>query len=89
MRLRIVLVGFGNVGREFARLLLERKSELAKVHGLRADVVAILTVPSSGPEESSSGGRSAWPTPESPWRTAAARSMVPPSITFTGSGPMS
>jgi len=43
LRLRIVLVGFGNVGREFARLLLERKSELAKVHGLRADVVAILT----------------------------------------------
>ena len=43
MRLRIVLVGFGNVGREFARMLLERKSELAKVHDLRADVVAILT----------------------------------------------
>src|SRR5439155_1000190 len=30
---RIVLVGFGNVGREFARLLLKRRSELAKVHG--------------------------------------------------------
>src|SRR5438046_6093322 len=41
--LRIVLVGFGNVGREFARMLLERKSELAKVPDRRADVVAILT----------------------------------------------
>ena len=43
MRLRIVLVGFGNVGREFARLLLERQGELEKVHGRRPDVVAILT----------------------------------------------
>src|SRR5213592_2109215 len=43
MRCRILLVGFGNVGREFARLLLERRSELAKVHGLDAAVVGILT----------------------------------------------
>lgn len=43
MRLRIVLVGFGNVGREFARLLLEQRSELASVHGLDASVVGILT----------------------------------------------
>src|SRR5439155_1145410 len=43
MRCRILLVGFGNVGREFARLLLERRSELAKVHGLDAAVVGIVT----------------------------------------------
>src|SRR3989442_6523561 len=43
MRRRIVLVGFGNVGREFARLLLERRSELARAFGLDASVVAILT----------------------------------------------
>src|SRR2546427_1344103 len=43
MRCRILLAGFGNVGREFARLILERRSELAKVHGLDATVIAILT----------------------------------------------
>jgi homoserine dehydrogenase len=43
MRRRILLVGFGNVGREFARLLLERGSELARVHGLEAPVVGVLT----------------------------------------------
>src|SRR2546428_217333 len=45
MRRRIVLVGFGNVGREVARLLLERRSELARALGLDASVVAILTAP--------------------------------------------
>ena len=43
MRSRIVLAGFGNVGREFARLLLERRSELSRVHGLEPVVVGILT----------------------------------------------
>src|SRR5256885_10523311 len=43
MRRRIVLVGFGNVGREFTRLLLERRSELARAFGLDASVVGILT----------------------------------------------
>src|SRR2546423_14999150 len=43
MRCRILLVGFGNVGREFARLLLERRSELAKIDGLEAAVVGIVT----------------------------------------------
>src|SRR5712691_11626636 len=43
MRRRIVLVGFGNVGREFARLLLERRSELTRAFGLDASIVAILT----------------------------------------------
>src|SRR2546426_9197175 len=43
MRRRIVLVGFGNVGREFTRLLLERRSELARAFGLDASIVAILT----------------------------------------------
>ncbi len=40
---RIALLGFGNVGREFARLLLERRAELRREHRLEADVVAILT----------------------------------------------
>jgi len=43
MRHRIVLVGFGNVGREFARLLLEHRSELKREFGLDASIVAILT----------------------------------------------
>jgi homoserine dehydrogenase len=36
-------VGFGNVGREFARLLVERRRELRREQGLEASVVAILT----------------------------------------------
>lgn len=40
---RIVLLGFGNVGREFARLLIERRSELRREHGLEVEIVAILT----------------------------------------------
>src|SRR5207245_6750396 len=43
MRHRIVLVGFGNVGREFARLLLEHRSELTREFGLDASIAAILT----------------------------------------------
>src|SRR2546430_799975 len=43
MRHRIVLVGFGNVGREFARLLLEHRSELKREFGLDASIGAILT----------------------------------------------
>jgi len=43
MRYRIVLAGFGNVGREFARLLLEQRSELIRNYGLDASIVAILT----------------------------------------------
>ena len=40
---RLVLVGFGNVGREFARMLVERRRELRRELGLEASVVAILT----------------------------------------------
>jgi len=40
---RIVLVGFGGVGRAFARLLLERRAELRREQGLEAKVVGILT----------------------------------------------
>ncbi|HYS99980.1 MAG TPA: homoserine dehydrogenase [Thermoplasmata archaeon] len=40
---RIVLAGFGNVGREFARLLLEQRAPLANAHRLDASVVGILT----------------------------------------------
>src|SRR2546428_7277518 len=43
MRRRIVLVGFGDVGREFTRLLLERRTELARAFGLDASILAILT----------------------------------------------
>ena len=54
MRHRIVLVGFGNVGREFARLLLEHRSELTRGFGLDASIVAILTA-RHGSVENSSG----------------------------------
>ena len=40
---RVVLLGFGNVGREFARMLLERRAELRREQGLEVSVVAILT----------------------------------------------
>ncbi len=40
---RLVLLGFGNVGREFATLLLERRAELRRERGLEASVVAIVT----------------------------------------------
>jgi homoserine dehydrogenase len=43
MRTRILLAGFGNVGRAFARLLVERRSELTRAHQLDARVVGILT----------------------------------------------
>ncbi len=43
MARRLALVGFGNVGREFARLLVERRAGLRREHGLEATVVAILT----------------------------------------------
>ncbi len=54
MRRRIVLVGFGNVGREFTRLLLERRSKLTRAFGLDASIVAILTA-RHGSVESSRG----------------------------------
>lgn len=41
--MRIVLVGFGHVGRAFADLLVERRAELRREQGLDARVVAILT----------------------------------------------
>jgi len=40
---RIALLGFVNVGRLFARLLLERRSDLRREHGLEAEVTAIFT----------------------------------------------
>ncbi len=40
---RIVLLGFGNVGREFARMLVERRAELRREQGLEVSVVAVLT----------------------------------------------
>jgi homoserine dehydrogenase len=43
MRYRILLAGFGKVGREFARLLLDRRAELARALGLEPVVVGILT----------------------------------------------
>jgi homoserine dehydrogenase len=43
LRARIVLAGFGHVGRAFGRLLLDRRADLAKVHGLDARIVGILT----------------------------------------------
>jgi homoserine dehydrogenase len=40
---RIVLVGFGNVARAYARLLVERRRDLARTYGLEAKVVGIVT----------------------------------------------
>jgi homoserine dehydrogenase len=40
---RIVLVGFGNVGQEFGRMLVERRAELRREQGLEASIVGILT----------------------------------------------
>ena len=45
---RLVLVGFGNVGLEFARMLVERRRELARERGLEAKVVGILTASHGG-----------------------------------------
>lgn len=43
MILRIALVGFGNVGQAFARLLLSKRNWLLKNRGLDAEVLAIST----------------------------------------------
>jgi len=43
MILRLVLVGFGNVGQEFARLLLKKRDWLLKGKGLDIEVLAIAT----------------------------------------------
>ena len=48
---RIVLLGFGNVGRAFARLLVENRQRLVREHGLDARVVAILTANHGGVED--------------------------------------
>ena len=40
---RLVLLGFGNVGKEFARLFLEQRRTLRREHGLDGEVVAIAT----------------------------------------------
>ncbi len=43
MILRLVVVGFGNVGQEFARLLLKKRDWLLKSKGLDIEVLAIAT----------------------------------------------
>ncbi|MCW4035345.1 MAG: homoserine dehydrogenase, partial [Candidatus Bathyarchaeota archaeon] len=40
--MRIILVGWGVVGKSFAQILLQRKKELAKQYGFRARIVAIV-----------------------------------------------
>ena len=42
-RYRIVLLGFGNVGREFARLLTEHRNDLSRRFAIVAPVVGIVT----------------------------------------------
>ena len=41
---RLCLVGFGNVGKAFARLLLKKKTELANKYDLSFTVTGIITV---------------------------------------------
>lgn len=48
----MVLVGFGNVGREFARLLLERRHVLSRRSGIEVSVIGILTAHHGGVENS-------------------------------------
>jgi homoserine dehydrogenase len=43
MILRLVMIGFGNVGQEFARLLLSKREWLLKNKGLDVEVLAIAT----------------------------------------------
>jgi homoserine dehydrogenase len=43
MRADLALVGFGNVGRRFARLLQEQDGQLASEHGLDCRIVAVST----------------------------------------------
>lgn len=43
MILRLALVGFGNVGQQFARLLMAKRDWLAKKKGLEIEVLAIAT----------------------------------------------
>jgi homoserine dehydrogenase len=43
MILRIAMIGFGNVGQEFARLLLAKRDWLLRTKGLDAEVLAIAT----------------------------------------------
>lgn len=43
MILRLAIIGFGNVGQEFARLLLSRRQWLLRSKGLDVEVVAICT----------------------------------------------
>lgn len=57
---RIVLLGFGNVGREFVRLLLERRSELRREHGLDADRVRRVRASGGRVKQVARGARSGW-----------------------------
>ena len=43
MILRIAMIGFGNVGQEFARLLLSKRDWLLRTKGLDAEILAIST----------------------------------------------
>ncbi|MEM3531475.1 MAG: homoserine dehydrogenase, partial [Nitrososphaerales archaeon] len=40
--MRILLIGFGVVGQSFAKLILERRNELVKVHGLNPRIVGVV-----------------------------------------------
>ncbi len=42
--MRIAIIGFGIVGESFAKILSEKRRELVKSYGLRADVVAVVDV---------------------------------------------
>ena len=40
--MRIILVGWGVVGQSFAKIIIQRKNELAKKYGFRPRIVAIV-----------------------------------------------
>src|SRR5262245_15886645 len=43
MELRVAIIGFGNVGRAFARLLQRKRTELSERYGIECAVTAIAT----------------------------------------------
>jgi homoserine dehydrogenase len=41
---RLILCGFGNVGRVFARLVAERQEQVKKTYGLELEVIAVVDI---------------------------------------------
>ena len=44
MKKRLILCGFGNVGKAFARLISERQKQVAEKYGLRLELIAVVDI---------------------------------------------